>query len=259
MPLAYIAIKQDRGSILPRYAHVAQTLTEAIRDGRYPVGSLLPPEVTLADQFGVSRSTVRAAMRELQATGLISRRKSVGTRVEAVSPPEDRPGFFQAVGSIEEVQQFGDATIRQTIETADEVADDALAAQLGAKPGSRWLRVSSLRLWRDRPGDPPVCWTDVYIADEFAKGLRARLDGTNDLLSALIEETSGRRILEIRQQIRALPVPPEMAEPLKTDAGSAALEVRRQYLISPGSLAEVSFSIHPGDRFSYTTRLTRRD
>ncbi|WP_413151814.1 GntR family transcriptional regulator [Amaricoccus sp. W119] len=243
----------------PRYANVARELAEAIGSGRYPVGSLLPPEVTLAEQLGVSRSTVRAAMRELQATGLISRRKSVGTRVEAAGPPEDQPGFFQAIGSIAEVQQFGDATIRRTVEVTDEVADDVLATRLGVRPGSRWLRVSSLRLWRDRPDDPPVCWTDVYIAADFAEGVRSRLGATTDLLSTLIEETSGRRILEIRQQLRALPVPTALADPLKADVGAAALEVRRQYLLGPATLAEVSISIHPGDRFAYSTRLTRRD
>jgi len=243
----------------PRYASVAKELAEAIRDGRYPVGSLLPPEVILAEDLGVSRSTVRAAMRELQATGLISRRKSVGTRVEASAPPAEQPGFFQAVGSIEEVQQFGDATIRHTVEAVDEIADDALALRLGVRPGSRWLRISSLRLWRDRPEDPPVCWTDVYVAADFAEGVRARLDGTIGLLSDLIEEISGRRILEIRQQIRALPVPPALARALRADAGSAALEVRRQYVISPGTLAEISVSVHPGDRFAYATRLIRRE
>jgi DNA-binding GntR family transcriptional regulator len=130
---------------------------------------------------------------------------------------------------------------------------------VSVRPGSRWLRISSLRLWRDRTDDPPVCWTDVYIADDFAEGMRTRLGGTTGLFSTLIEEISGRRILEIRQQIRALPVRPALAERLKTDAGAAALEVRRQYVISPGTLAEVSVSIHPGDRFAYSTRLTRRD
>lgn len=243
----------------PRYADVARDLAEAIAAGRYPVGSLLPPEIALAEDLGVSRSTIRAAMRELQASGLISRRKSVGTRVEAAAPPHDQPGFFQAVGSIEEVQQFGDATIRRTVETAAIVADDALAARIGVRPGSRWLRVSSLRLWRDKLDDPPVCWTDVYAPEDFADGVRARLDATTGLISTLIEELSGRRILEIRQNIRAVPVPPDLAGPLRAVEGSAALEVRRQYVFGPGTLAEISLSIHPGDRFAYSTRLTRRE
>jgi DNA-binding GntR family transcriptional regulator len=234
-------------------------LAEAIANGRYPVGSLLPPEVTLAEQFSVSRATIRAAMRELQANGLISRRKSIGTRVEAAGPPQDRPGFFQSVGSIEEVQQFGEATIRRTVDVDEEVADTALAKRLGARPGTRWLRISSLRLWRDRPDDPPVCWTDVYIDADFADDVRSRLDSTTGLFSTLIEEISGRRIQEIRQDIRAIGIPAPLAAELRAERASAALELRRQYLLSPGSLAEVSVSVHPGDRFTYSTRLSRRE
>ena len=49
-----------------RYAEVARTLTAQIGDGTYPVGSLLPKEVNLAQTLGVSRSTVRNALQELQ-------------------------------------------------------------------------------------------------------------------------------------------------------------------------------------------------
>lgn len=241
-----------------RYAQVAHELTEAISSGRYPIGSLLPTEMELAEQFAVSRSTIRAAMQELQNTGLISRRKSVGTRVEASSPPQDRPGFSQAVGGIEEVQQFGDATIRQTAEVCDEVADDALARRLGVRPGSRWLRISSLRLWRDRPDDLPVCWTDAYIDASFSTKVRAHLEQTTGLFSTLIEELSGRRIQEIRQRIQAVSLPSTQACILQTKKGSPALEIRRQYFLSAASLAEVSISIHPGDRFTYSTALRRQ-
>lgn len=241
-----------------RYAQVARQLAEAISSEYYPVGSLLPTEVELAEQYAVSRSTIRAAMQELQNTGLVSRKKGVGTRVEAASPPQEQPGFFQAVGGIEEVQQFGDATTRETVEVHDEVADDALAQRLGVRPGSRWLRISSLRLWRNRPQDLPVCWTDVYIDASFSSKVRARLDQTTGLFSILIEELSGRRIQEIRQQIRAVTLSPLHAELLRARNGDAALEIRRHYLLSAGSLAEVSISIHPSDRFAYSTSLKRR-
>lgn len=37
-----------------------------------------------------------------------------------------------------------------------------------------------------------------------------------------------------------------------------ALEIRRQYLLSSNELAEVSISLHPADRFKYSTRITRQ-
>jgi DNA-binding GntR family transcriptional regulator len=242
-----------------RYAYVARALTEAIAGGRHPVGSVLPNEFELAEQFAVSRSTVRAAMRELQASGLVSRKKNAGTRVEALSPQRGAGGFTQALGSIEAVQQFGVETERHVQRVAEVVADDALARELGCQPGRRWLCISSLRMI---PGDAtktPICWTDVYIDGAFAHEVRSRMDGHRDIFGTLVEQISGRRFSEIRQDINAVGVSRDMAEPLKAIPGAHALAIRRQYLFSSNEMAEVSLSIHPADRYSYTTRLTRQE
>ncbi|WP_315835006.1 GntR family transcriptional regulator [Bradyrhizobium prioriisuperbiae] len=242
-----------------RYAYVARALAEAIADGRHPVGSVLPNEFELAEQFAVSRSTVRAAMRELQASGLVSRKKSAGTRVEAVAPSRSAAGYTQALGSVEAVQQFGVETERHVQAVAEIVTDDELAVRLGCRPGRRWLRISSLRL---SPGDisqTPICWTDVYIDAVFADEVKARMDRHRGIFSTLVENISGRRIGEIRQDIKAVGISEQLAGPLKAVTGAHALEIRRQYILSPGDMAEVSLSIHPADRYSYTMRLMRQD
>ncbi|WP_398476407.1 GntR family transcriptional regulator [Tardiphaga sp.] len=240
-----------------RYALVARALTEAIADGRHPVGSVLPTEFELAEQFAVSRSTVRAAMQELQASGLVSRKRNAGTRVEAAAPTRGGNGFTQALNTIEAVQQFGTETERHVQRVADVVADRDLAGQLGCQPGRRWLCISSLRMI---PGDTtrtPICWTDVYIDGAFADEVRAKMDGHHEIFGTLVEKISGRRFVEIRQDISAVGVSKVMAEPLKTEVGAHALSIRRQYLFASSELAEVSLSVHPADRFRYSTRLTR--
>lgn len=240
-----------------RYAYVARVLAAAIAAGRHPVGSILPNELNLAEQFGVSRSTIRAAMRELQASGLVSRRKSAGTRVEAARPAREGGGFVQILSSIESVQQFGLETERRIQHLTAVVADDALAAQLGCRPGSRWLRISSLRCVPNDASAPPICWTDVYVDERYADAMGTRIRSYSGIFGNLLEEVSGRRIIEIRQDIKAVGVPAHVARALKVEADSHALEIKRQYILSPASMAEVSISIHPGDRFSYATRLTR--
>lgn len=241
-----------------RYAYVARALAEAIAEGRHPVGSVLPNEFELAEQFAVSRSTVRAAMRELQASGLVSRKRNAGTRVEA-RPTRGSGGFTQALGSIEAVQQFGIETERHVQRVADIVTDDELARILGCRPGRRWLRISSLRMI---PGDAtrtPICWTDVYIDGAFSSEVRARMDHHPDIFGTLVEQISGRRFIEIRQDISAVGVPEDKAAALKAQPGAHALAIRRQYLFSSNEMAEVSLSLHPADRYSYTTRLMRQD
>jgi DNA-binding FadR family transcriptional regulator len=55
----------------PVYVQVAEQLREAVLDGTLPPGAVLPAERELGDRFGVSRTTVREALRALQAQGLV--------------------------------------------------------------------------------------------------------------------------------------------------------------------------------------------
>ena len=87
-----------------RHLDLARELAEGIASGRHPVGSLLPTEFELCEQFGASRYAVRKALDELQELGLISRRKNVGTRVEAARPAA---GFTQQVATVGELVQYG--------------------------------------------------------------------------------------------------------------------------------------------------------
>lgn len=66
-------------SRLPLSLEVAQRLRAAILDGTFGAGSELPTETELAQSFAVGRSTIREALRVLQAHGLISGADSVST------------------------------------------------------------------------------------------------------------------------------------------------------------------------------------
>ena len=63
------------------HAFVVDEIGRAIVTGRYPVGVALPNDAQLTEQFGVSRTVLREAMKTLTAKGLVSPRARVGTRV----------------------------------------------------------------------------------------------------------------------------------------------------------------------------------
>ena len=62
-------------AVEPTYRKVASALVDHIVAGRLQAGDHLPPELELARQFGVNRSTVREALRELDSAGLLGRRR----------------------------------------------------------------------------------------------------------------------------------------------------------------------------------------
>lgn len=65
----------------PLWSQVYDILADRIKDGVYEVGSILPPEVQIMEEFGVSRITVRQAMDRLISEELISRKRGKGTIV----------------------------------------------------------------------------------------------------------------------------------------------------------------------------------
>jgi DNA-binding FadR family transcriptional regulator len=69
-------------------AQVAGQIEDLITSGRWPVGHRIPAENDLVAQLGVSRNTVREALRSLVHTGLLEARAGDGTYVRALSELE---------------------------------------------------------------------------------------------------------------------------------------------------------------------------
>jgi GntR family transcriptional regulator len=237
----------------PLYSRIAEQLAQDIASGRHAVGSILPTELELAEQLGVSRATVRGALASLEARKLVSRRKNAGTRVEATTPPG---GYSAALTSLSDLLQWAQACQRAVQHTEEIVMDQALARELGCAPGSRWLRVQSLRLDADK-GRDPVAWTDAYIDARYAAILPAVLNQPTVLMSQLLEEQFGLNLATVEQDVFGGKLDATMATALKTEPDAAALRVVRRYLGAGGKPALVTVSIHPATRFAIRTTLTR--
>ena len=72
-----------------KYKHASNVLVERLKDGRYPVGGRMPTEDELAQQFEVSRVTIRRALDILVQDGFLERRQGSGYKVLTLSPASD--------------------------------------------------------------------------------------------------------------------------------------------------------------------------
>ena len=81
-----MSVEFDQIQIEPAYRKVAAAIGARILDRSLREGDRLPPEMELARQFGVNRSTVREALRELESSGLVQRRP--GSKLMSVSRPQ---------------------------------------------------------------------------------------------------------------------------------------------------------------------------
>ncbi|WP_157253051.1 FadR/GntR family transcriptional regulator [Nonomuraea typhae] len=92
----------------PLVEQAIQLLRDEIAAGRWPVGTKLPGETTLAATLGVGRSTVREALRALAGAGLVQPRQGSGVFVMATETPEDWPARLRraAIGDVYEVRML---------------------------------------------------------------------------------------------------------------------------------------------------------
>ena len=237
----------------PLYMQLAHKLLKSIESKQFPVGSLLPTEERLCDQFGVSRHTVRDAIRHLRTQGLLTARRGIGTRVEARNT---QTRYSQSLHSLGEVAQYAHKTVLDVVSSRGVTADGALAEKLGSRVGRKWMHVQGVRRSSDKKG--PTAWTDVYVDKAFG-GVVRDIAVPRTAIYTLIERKYGETVVEIQQDIEAATVPKEHAAALGVAENSPALLITRRYFGTGGRLMEVTFNLHPANRFMYSMRLTRDD
>src|SRR5215471_4629827 len=232
----------------PRYHAVADALSQAIEQGKYPVGTLLPTEAELCAQFGLSRQTIREAIRLLVDLGLASRRQGVGTRVERRDVSQT---YVQRLEQTSDIWQYVEETSRKVLKVVDVPASRA-RVPLPGEPDRKWRMLEGLRFAAD--ARRPIAWTQVYVAPEYAAVTDAKNRDRVPIFS-LIEQRFGVKASRIRQDIAAISIGSDVASLLRVSARSVGLSVVREYVSTRGDVYEVTVSIHPGDRYHYSMQL----
>ncbi len=231
----------------PRYQQLSAVLARELREGRYAVGSLLPPEPELCQRFAVSRHTVREAVRQLCDMGLVSRHQGVGTVVRASHSDKQ---YSASLSSLSDLMAYAQGTRLKVLGSRRVEADAALSAQLRCQEGERWLEWNTCRYPVD--GGEPIVHMRVFVRPE-CEGMRGELESGKAWVFGLIEKYGGERILEAQQVVGAVALPADSARLLGVKPRSPGLLVRRFYLGRNGRLLSVSLNMHPPGRVEFTT------
>lgn len=234
------------------YNRIANTLRSEIAMGVHPVGSWLATEAELCQRFGVSRHTVREALRSLGELGLVERRQGAGTRIVART---EASAYVHSLHTLSEIFQYTRETRLEITDMAVvSVQDDVEAASIPASPGSRWLRITGVR--RTAVAGEDVSFSIVFVHLRFANAL-ADVRERSGPIYATIEERTGESVIEARQEITGGPMPPAAAEALGLLPDAAAIRVIRRYLDVGGGPMLTSINWHVAERFTYAITLRR--
>ncbi|QOY60435.1 GntR family transcriptional regulator [Thermophilibacter immobilis] len=137
------------------YSSIKNDLLAKIKNGTYAVGDVIPTEVALAKEYGVSRPTIRQALQILVNAGYLDKRKRRGTIVMnpdlATSEPETPLGGSGVRSFEDEIAAAGRAVRTLPILVKEEPADDEVAAGLRIAPGDPVYKLIRLRYVDDVP------------------------------------------------------------------------------------------------------------
>lgn len=247
------AVALDREAPLPLYFQLRQALLAQIRDRGLKPGDRLPTEAELERRYGVSRSTIRQALQELEGHGLVRRIQGKGTFVGT-----PRIQHVPVLASFSELlRSQGYEPSHRLLASAVRPAAPEVAEGLGLEEGAptRFLRRLFLA-----DGDP------VGVAETWIpRGLLGRHD---DLLEhGAIEEGSLYELLQSEPIGLALAravetINPGLAEEpdaglLGCEPGSPLLVIRRVTFTPDGRPVEWTRLLFAGDRYEYRVEMQR--
>ncbi|HYC45608.1 MAG TPA: GntR family transcriptional regulator [Burkholderiales bacterium] len=235
----------------PRYLQIARDLRAAIAEGRYPLGAQLPTEHELCEKLGVSRFTIREAIRVLASAGLIRRKPRAGTIVVAL-PDDSR--YTHSVGSLQDLTQYAQETTLDYMYVGRIGLSRAQARSMHAKPGDEWIYAVALR--REARDAAPLGVSRLFLNPAF-KGIERVLRGSRGPVYSMIERDFGVRIERVEQVIAGIALDELDAENLGVAAGTPGLAITRSYFDDAGRVVEFVENVHPADRFTYRLQLTR--
>jgi DNA-binding GntR family transcriptional regulator len=108
---------------IARWRQIADELRERITEGRYPVGSKLPPITDLQKEFDVAGlNTIRSAQQLLAQQGLLEIRQGIGATVVAQTPVTSRTTLLAQLREARAANQRLAATLDDTIALLEQEA-----------------------------------------------------------------------------------------------------------------------------------------
>ena len=242
---------------LPKYHQIYLVLREQLREGRFDLG--LPGELSLMQQFGVARVTMRRALDLLVQEGLIERVPGRGTRpvprnkLQGQKPAANHGEEQRArlTGLLENLVTMGLQTTVQVIRVDVLPAPDEVAKIMRLPFGERVQKAERVRSTDEGPLSHITTWVPYRFAQGFGKAELARKP-----ILVLLEE-SGVKVGRAEQTISARLADADMARHLEVSVGSALLAVRRLIYDDQDRPVQWLHGLYRPDRYEYQMQLSR--
>ncbi|MEK8090108.1 GntR family transcriptional regulator [Thermithiobacillus plumbiphilus] len=233
----------------PLYVQIKESIRARILDGTYKAHEQMPSESEMIKDYGVSRTTVRQALGDLQKEGLLFKVHGKGTFVS-------RPKAFQELARL---QGFGEAmsskgyeTFSQLISVRELPVDSALAKKLLLDPNAMVSEFRRVRYLNREPISLDVTYLPLELGRRLIK---------EDLVSRdiflILENDYDIPLGKADLQIEAVLADELLARLLKVAEGTPILRIERLTFTANGQPIDYEHLYYRGDAFQYRLSIER--
>jgi GntR family transcriptional regulator len=231
-------VRLEHSSPVPLYHQAAQALERAIEDGRLPRGSKLEGELDLAEQLGISRPTMRAALKQLVDKGLLIRRRGIGTMV-AMKPVRRAVALTSLY---DDLKESGREPTTRVLDFEETSCPPEIAEHLELGPGAPVLRFDRLRVAESDPIALMHNYVPVGLLGIEREDLE--LSGLYDLF-----RRAGITPHVATQRVGARKANDEEAELLEMEPGDPVLTMMRTAYDTAGRPIEYGSHSYPAETY----------
>ncbi|NIM92611.1 MAG: UTRA domain-containing protein [Anaerolineales bacterium] len=239
----------DKSSAVPYYVQLRASLEDQIRKGSWQPGDRIPGEPELCKLFGVSRTVVRQALKEMAFEGLVVREKGRGTfvaepKISSKSLVQSLDGFYQ------DMVERGFKPLTKVLESGIVPASPKVAAYLELEPMTPVIRILRLRFIEDEP----IVLVTSYLPYELCRDL-INADLTQQSMYAFLEQECGLSIGRGRRRIDAVAANEEEADLLQIEERSPLIKIDSISYTADGTPLEYFHGLFRGDRLSFEAEI----
>ena len=234
---------------IPLYYQIETILRRKILSGEFHPRAPMPTEDALAQEFDVSRITIRQALGLLEKDGLVVRQRGKGTFVsEGVKAYESA----KLTGSMEDLILMGVQTSTKILDMSWIESPQSVKERLGLEDASQVLRIEKIRLVEKEP----FSYVINYLPQKIGQKIKAE-DLTLKPLLMVLEENLGIRPDEADQTIEATIADAHVAPLLDIRVGDPLLKVERTVFDVKSRPVECVFVLYRADKYFFNVKLKR--